>query len=261
MLNITAIPALSDNYIWLLQRTGSKSVVIVDPGETRRILRLIDEQGLEPVALLITHHHADHTGGIAELLQRFPVMSVYGPTNEVVRGITHQLKQDDRITIDALDVSFEVLDVPGHTRGHIAFYSEVEKVLFCGDTVFGCGCGRLFEGSAEQMTESFKKIMALPPQTKMYCGHEYTLDNIGFARWVEPNNTDLLQRDDDDMARQEQGFPTVPFTLEMELKTNPFLRFREPVVIQAAEQFSEKKLNSDAEVFGAIRRWKDTEYD
>ena len=259
MLNITAIPAFSDNYIWLLQRTGSKSVVIVDPGETRRMLRLIDEQGLEPVALLITHHHPDHTGGIAKLLQRFPNMPVYGPAHESIPGITQRLQQDDRIYINELDLSFQILDVPGHTRGHIAYYGH--EVLFCGDTVFACGCGYLFEGTPEQMTESLKKIAALPPPTKLYCSHEYTLDNIGFARWVEPDNADLLQRDDDDMALQEKGIPTVPTTLELELKTNPFLRYREPAVIQAAEKFLGRKAVSDAEVFAAIRRWKDTEYD
>ena len=259
MLNITPIPAFSDNYIWMLQRTGSQSVVLVDPGETRRIMRLVDEQGIVPVAMLITHHHGDHVGGITQLLEKFPDMIVYGPANENIPGITHRLKQNDYIHIAELDTSFQVLDVPGHTRGHIAYYGE--GVLFCGDTVFACGCGRLFEGTPEQMTDSLNKISALPPATKIYCAHEYTLSNIGFAHWVEPDNEDLLQRDDEDMAKQEKGIPTVPSTLDLELKTNPFLRYRVPVVKQAAEKFAGKKLNTDAEVFAAIRSWKDTEYD
>lgn len=259
MLNIIPIPAFSDNYIWMLQRTGSKAVVLVDPGETRRILRLVEEQGVIPVALLITHHHGDHVGGVAQLLEKFPVMKVYGPSHENIPGITHRLKQDDQIHIDEIDATFQVIDVPGHTRGHIAYYGE--GALFCGDTVFACGCGRLFEGTPEQMTDSLAKIAALPAATKIYCAHEYTLANIGFARWVEPDNEDLLQRDDEDMARQEKGIPTVPSTLELELKTNPFLRYRVAGVKQAAEKFAGKKLNTDAEVFAAIRRWKDTEYD
>ncbi|MDQ1362685.1 MAG: hydroxyacylglutathione hydrolase [Pseudomonadota bacterium] len=259
MLNITPIPAFSDNYIWMLQRSGSSAVVLVDPGETRRILRQVDEQGIRPVALLITHHHADHAGGIAQLLERFPALEVYGPASENIAGVTHPVRQDDRIDIAEMNISFQILDVPGHTRGHVAYYGE--GVLFCGDTVFACGCGRLFEGTPEQMTESLEKIAALPAATKLYCAHEYTLSNIGFARWVEPDNENLLQRDDDDMARQEKGIPTVPSTLDLELKTNPFLRYRVPAVKQAAEEFAGKKLNSDAEVFAAIRRWKDTEYD
>lgn len=259
MLQITPIPAFADNYIWMLQRTGSRSAVLVDPGETRRIMRLVDEQGIRPVALLITHHHSDHVGGIKQLLEKFPEMIVYGPANENIAGVTHKLQQNDRISIPEIDATFEVLEVPGHTRGHIAYYGE--GVLFCGDTLFACGCGRLFEGTPEQMTDSLKKIAALPAQTRIYCAHEYTLDNIGFARWVEPDNDDLMQRDDQDMASQEQGIPTVPSTLELELKTNPFLRFNQQVVKAAAEKFAGKPLRTDAEVFAAVRYWKDSEYD
>jgi hydroxyacylglutathione hydrolase len=259
MLQITPIPAFADNYIWMLQRTGSRSAVLVDPGETRRIMRLVDEQGIRPVALLITHHHSDHVGGIKQLLEKFPEMTVYGPASENIAGVTHKLRQNDRISIPEIDATFEVLEVPGHTRGHIAYYGE--GVLFCGDTLFACGCGRLFEGTPEQMTDSLKKIAALPAQTRIYCAHEYTLDNIGFARWVEPDNVDLLQRDDHDMASQEQGIPTVPSTLDLELKTNPFLRFNQPVVKAAAEKFAGKPLRTDAEVFAAVRYWKDSEYD
>jgi hydroxyacylglutathione hydrolase len=163
------------------------------------------------------------------------------------------------VQLAELGAEFRVLDVPGHTRGHIAYYGE--GVLFCGDTLFACGCGRLFEGSKEQMENSLSKIAALPADTQLYCAHEYTLDNIGFAKWVEPDNQALLQRDEEAMAKQEKGIPTVPSSLQLELQTNPFLRYREANVKQAAENYAGKSLNSDAEVFGAIRDWKDREYD
>ena len=257
MAKITPIPAFSDNYIWMLQQ--DQHVAFVDPGEAHRALERIASDGLIPVAILITHHHGDHVGGVAQILQQYPDIAVYGPANERIPHITHALKQDDRVELKELAVSFKVLDVPGHTSGHIAYYGD--GALFCGDTLFACGCGRVFEGTKEQMEASLHKIASLPPDTLVYCAHEYTLDNIGFAKWVEPDNADLLQRDVDDMARQEKGIPTVPSTLDMELKTNPFLRYKQPVVIQAAEKYAGKKLTTDAEVFGAIREWKDREYD
>jgi hydroxyacylglutathione hydrolase len=257
MLNITPIPAFSDNYIWMLQQQSR--VAFVDPGEAHRVLKTIRDNNLQPVAILITHHHGDHVGGVREILQHYPDLPVYGPAGESIPGITHPLKQDDRVQLAELGAEFRVLDVPGHTRGHIAYYGE--GVLFCGDTLFACGCGRLFEGSKEQMENSLSKIAALPADTQLYCAHEYTLDNIGFAKWVEPDNQALLQRDEEAMAKQEKGIPTVPSSLQLELQTNPFLRYREANVKQAAENYAGKSLNSDAEVFGAIRDWKDREYD
>jgi hydroxyacylglutathione hydrolase len=259
MLTITPIPAFADNYIWMLQREGCSAVALVDPGEATRILRMVEEKQLRPFALLITHHHGDHVGGVRALLERFPHMKVYGPANEKIPGMTHPLREGDKIHLAELDAHFSVLDVPGHTAGHIAYYGE--GALFCGDTLFACGCGRLFEGTPEHMTQSLDKIASLPPQTLVYCAHEYTLSNIGFAQWVEPESVDLKLRDDVDMARQEKGIPTVPSTLDMELKTNPFLRYRVPTVKAAAEKFAKKKLNTDVEVFAAIRYWKDSEYD
>jgi hydroxyacylglutathione hydrolase len=270
MIHITAIPAFSDNYIWMLQRSGSTSVVLVDPGDQRRIMDYLQQKQLVPVAVLITHQHYDHTGGVAALVEKYAGLRIIAPDRlpsdspisidlPITEYVTESVANGDAVEISELDIAFNVFDIPGHTLDHLAYYGH--GAVFCGDTIFGCGCGRLFSGSAEQMVASMKKLASLPADTRIYCGHEYTLDNIGFARWVEPDNDDLLQRDDDDMAQQEQGIPTVPFTLDMELKTNPFLRYREPLVIQAAEKFAGKKLHSDAEVFAAIRRWKDTEYD
>ena len=270
MLNITPIPAFSDNYIWMLQRTGSNAVVLVDPGDKGRILDYLQQKQLVPVAVLITHQHYDHTGGVAALVGKHPGLRIIAPDRlpsrsplsidlPITEYVTERVADGDEVDIAELDIRFNVLGIPGHTLDHLAYYGH--EMVFCGDTIFGCGSGRLFSGSAEQMVASMKKLTSLPSATRVYCAHEYTLDNIGFARWVEPDNADVLQRDDDDMARQEKGIPTVPSTLELELKTNPFLRYRVPVVIQAAEKFAGKKLTTDAEVFAAIRRWKDTEYD
>lgn len=259
MLDITPIPAFADNYIWMIRNPDSLHVAFVDPGEAHRVIQRVEAEKLIPVAILITHHHGDHIGGVRQLLDRFPGIKVYGPANESIAAISHKLKEGDIVELPELNAQFQVLDVPGHTRGHIAYYGH--DALFCGDTLFACGCGRLFEGTAEQMEKSLSKIAALPTNTLAYCAHEYTLDNIGFAKWVEPENEDLILRDEMDMARQEKGVPTVPSTLDQELKTNPFLRYKIPAVKQAAEKHAGRKLKTDAEVFGAIREWKDREYD
>jgi hydroxyacylglutathione hydrolase len=251
MLNVKPIPAFSDNYIWMLNNDEQKQVVFVDPGEATQILHLIETERIMPVAILLTHHHADHTGGISEILNKFPDIKVYGPANEKIAAITHPLSEGDEVRLPEINARFKVLDVPGHTSGHIAYYGE--GLLFCGDTLFACGCGRVFEGTMAQMENSLNKIASLPAETMIYCAHEYTLDNIGFAKWVEHENQDLLQREAEDVAKQEKGIPTVPSTLELELKTNPFLRYKIPEVIQAAENFTGKKLTTSAEVFGALR--------
>lgn len=271
MLTIIPVPALSDNYVWMLRRPSARQVVIIDPGEARGVLQRIEQEQLEPVAILITHQHYDHVNGVAGLLEQYPGLRVYGPAQSLVSAtrfgperpipelITHPLNDGDTVEITELDIRFQVLAVSGHTLDHIAYYGE--GALFCGDTLFGCGCGRLLGGNAEQFEQSLSRIAALPKQTKIYCAHEYTLDNIGFAKWVEPESIELQQRDDEDMAKQEQGLPTIPSSLELELKTNPFLRYNVPQVKQAAERYIGHSLQTDAEVFAAIRAWKDREYD
>lgn len=270
MLNITPVPAFSDNYIWLLSREGSKLVALVDPGDKARILDYLQQMQLVPVAVLITHQHYDHTGGVEALVNKYTGLRIIAPDKlpsrsplpidlPITEYVTERVADGDEVEIAELGIRFNVLGIPGHTLDHLAYFGH--GMVFCGDTIFGCGCGRLFSGSAAQMAASMTKLSSLPADTRVYCAHEYTLDNIGFARWVEPDNADLLQRDADDMAKQEKGIPTMPSTLALELKTNPFMRYRVPIVKQAAEKFAGKKLNTDAEVFAAIRRWKDTEYD
>ncbi len=256
---VISIPAFGDNYIWLIQDRLARKAVIVDPGDADPVLEVLGKDGLEPVAILITHRHPDHVGGIGDLLDRYPGLPVYGPAGEKVAGMNRPLGEGDGVELEAVGAVFRVLDVPGHTSGHIAYYGA--GVLFCGDTLFTAGCGRLFEGTPEQMSVSLAKIAALPRETLIYCAHEYTLDNIGFAKWVEPDNADLLQRERDTVGLREKGLPTVPATLDLELRTNPFLRVDIPQVVRAAENHAGRQLNNAAEVFGNLRAWKDREYD
>ncbi len=259
MLNVTPIRAFQDNYIWVIRSSDGQRVTIVDPGDARPVLYALREEGITPVAILITHHHMDHVGGVRQLLEHYPKLPVYGPAHERITGITKRLVEGDTVTIPEIDAQFRVQDVPGHTSGHIAYYGE--GALFCGDTLFTAGCGRLFEGSPVQMHASLSKIAALPGDTLVYCAHEYTLDNIAFAKWVEPNNTDLLQREQDARALRARDLPTVPSRLDVERSTNPFLRFNEPEVIAAAENFAGRRLAPGAETFGVVRYWKDSKFD
>ena len=270
MLEITPIPAFSDNYIWMLKRPDSPRVALIDPGDEKAIMAYLQKHKLQAIAILITHQHYDHTGGVAALVKAFPGIEIICPNREpseialsidlpIQDLITTPAEDGSQIQIEELDISFNVMSIPGHTLDHVAYYGE--GAVFCGDTIFGCGCGFLFSGTAEQMAASMNKLAALPGQTRMYCAHEYTLDNIGFAKWVEPDNPAILQRDKIEMEKQLKGLPTMPSTIELELKTNPFMRFKEPVVIQAAEKYAGHKLNTDGEVFAAIREWKNKQYD
>jgi len=270
MLNIFPIPAFSDNYIWCIQAADSNQVVLVDPGD-RRIVDVLQDRQLQPVALLITHQHVDHVGAVEALLDQYPELVVYGPAQAqvsvqrfgpempVTKLISQPLRGGDVVEIAALAARFQVIELPGHTLDHIGYFGE--GVLFCGDTLFACGCGRIMGGDTRMFSRSLQRIAELPEDTQIYCAHEYTLDNIGFAKWVEPDNEALLARDADAMAKQEKGIPTVPSSLQLELQTNPFLRYRNAKVKQAAENYAGRSLDSDAEVFGAIREWKDREYD
>ncbi len=252
-MKIEPVKAFSDNYIWLISNNGKAAVV--DPGDASPVLSFLRSNKLELTEILITHHHADHIGGIRSLKSAFPNAKVYGPARERIPMVDISLKQDDEIELGELG-KYRVLDVPGHTSGHIAYYGE--NSLFIGDTVFACGCGRLFEGTAAQMVNSFEKIKALPLETKIYCAHEYTLSNIRFAKAVDPENDALFKREKECAALREKDTPTVPFTLEDELKTNPFFGYERPEIRQAASrQTGINKLNSVG-TFAAIRSWKDS---
>jgi hydroxyacylglutathione hydrolase len=253
MKNIIAIPAFNDNYIWLL-RHGDRAVV-VDPGIAAPVLEVLAGHQLTLAAILLTHHHGDHTGGVADLLARVPV-PVYGPAAESIAGVDHPLHDGDRVMLPELGIDFTVLDVGGHTRGHIAYYGA--SILFCGDTLFSGGCGRLFEGTAAQMWRSLSRLAALPTETKVYCAHEYTQANLRFALAVEPDNAALRERAFEVAELRSANIPSVPSSIGMELATNPFLRPRSATVIAAARRFRGTAVTGDEAVFAALREWKNT---
>lgn len=254
MLTVQPLPAFKDNYIWLLTRPGTRHAALVDPGDARPALAALQRLGLEPCAVLVTHHHWDHTGGVAALRKQYDA-PVYGPAREDIPALTHPLREGDVVDLPQLGAALRVLDVPGHTRGAIAYYGA--DLLFCGDTLFTAGCGRLFEGTPRQMYASLAKLAALPGATQVYCGHEYTLENLAFARRVEPDNVDIMARIRATEALRARGLPSVPATLETEQRTNPFLRCHDPDVIAAAENFAGRPLTDAAEVFAVVRHWKD----
>ncbi len=254
MPDIMAVPAFRDNYIWLIGDNDNR-VAIVDPGDAAPVLEAVAERNLVPTAILATHHHADHVGGVKQLLDHYDI-PVYGPARESIPGRTDALEEGDTVTLDAPGVSFNILDVPGHTAGHIAYYGE--GCLFIGDTLFMSGCGRLFEGTPAQMHDSLQKLTALPDDTQIYCAHEYTLANLRFARAVEPDNKDIEERTRNSQELRDGHLPTVPGTLALEKATNPFLRVREDAVIRAAEARAGHDLKQDVEVFAVLRAWKDS---
>ncbi len=272
MTSVLHVPAFEDNYIWLIRGksadapsmargprldpigVSSNKVAIVDPGDAVPVLEALARQNLVPVAILCTHHHGDHVGGVGELLARYDV-PVYGPARERIPEITHRLNDGDRVRLDTLGLEFEVLDVPGHTAGHIAYYGH--GLLFCGDTLFSAGCGRLFEGTAEQMHHSLARLAALPPDTAVYCAHEYTAANLRFALTVDPENSharDYQRQVGEHRVRRE---PTVPSTIALERRINPFLRVHEPAVHRAVATWAGHGPASDNETFALLRRWKD----
>jgi len=255
MPEIIPIPAFADNYIWLL-RDGAVAA-IVDPGDAAPVIAYLERSGIAPCAILATHHHGDHVGGNLALLSRRQV-PVFGPSREKIPGRTQAVAGGDRILVPGIDVSFDVIDVPGHTAGHIAYFGEFGGVpsLFCGDTLFTGGCGRLFEGTPGQMWSSLSALAALPPETRVYCGHEYTLANLRFALAVEPDNAELRARDARDQAKRGRGEPTVPSTIGDERATNPFLRAHLPGVKRAAAAHAGHALADDVASFAALREWK-----
>ena len=251
-MNIVPIPAFSDNYIWMLARDGRAAVV--DPGDANPVLTALEERGLTLETIIITHHHFDHTGGV-KALKAQTNCRVIGPNNPKIEGIDQTLVDGDLTHV--LGYAFDVLEVPGHTLDHIALHCDAESVLFCGDTLFVGGCGRVFEGTFPMMQMSLEKLASLPADTAVYCTHEYTLANLAFARMVDPANADLVAHIDACEAKRAMGEPTVPSTISRELAINPFLRWSSPAVIEQLKQYQRFKGDTPADVFGAIRAWKD----
>lgn len=256
MLSVSAIAALNDNYIWALRRDDRPEAVVVDPGQAEPVMRWLAAQGLTLGAILVTHHHWDHTNGIRALRQRWPV-DVYGPANESqpIEALSHPLSDGTQAHVSSLDARFDAMSIPGHTLGHIAL--STGNLLFCGDTLFSAGCGRLFEGTAAQMHDSLQRLAGLAPDTRVYCGHEYTEANLAFALSVEPDNDDVQKHLSQTRQARQSGKPSLPSTIELERKINPFLRCAEPGVAHAAAAHCGRELADEVEVFAALREWKD----
>ncbi|WP_028081408.1 hydroxyacylglutathione hydrolase [Solimonas soli] len=254
MTTVQPLPAFTDNYLWLV--TQGDEVLVVDPGDAAVVQRHLEAQALRLRAILVTHHHPDHTGGIAALRARWDV-PVYGPRAEAAKIGELSEALDGGDTIDVLGARYAVLAVPGHTLGHIAFHDAAAQRLFCGDTLFSAGCGRLFEGTPAQMHASLQTLAALPDATAVHCTHEYTLSNLSFAAAVEPDNADLQARIEEAGRLRAAGRPTLPSTIGAEKRYNPFLRTRVAAVRAAAERQAGSALDGEVAVFAALRRWKD----
>lgn len=257
-LDIIALNALRDNYIWTIRQKDSGQCVVVDPGEASVVLDFLKTHDYRLVAVLITHHHWDHTGGVVTLTSQFPDLQVYGPALEPVDGMSTALNDQDSVNIEPMGLNFKTLHVPGHTLGHIALYGH--GIVFTGDTLFTGGCGKIFEGTKDQMFNSLNTLTQLSDETMVYCGHEYTEQNLRFALAVEPNNPDVIARMDEVRQLRSENLPTVPATLAYEKKTNPFLRTREESVIKAVQTQFGNEINNEVDVLFALRQWKNSTF-
>ena len=252
MIDVLHVTAFQDNYIWLIR--NKDHVAVVDPGDAAPVIHALEREDLRPAAVLCTHHHADHVGDAAELARRYGV-SIFGPARERIPVRTNALDDGQRIDLPELELGFDIFATPGHTLGHIMYYGH--EMLFCGDTLFSAGCGRLFEGTAAQRHVSLSRIAALPEHTTVFCGHEYTEANLHFANAVEPSNPDIPLYLERVCTLRAKGLPSLPSTTGLERRVNPFLRCTEPSVRRAAETRDGRSLDTPVEVFASLRRWKD----
>ncbi len=267
-MHTEALAAFRDNYIWLVRPAADdRRTLVVDPGDAAPVIDAFERRGLELRGILVTHHHSDHVGGITDLLQwwhaRHPADAppVWGPAGETIPARTQALRQGDGFTPQGWPMRFEVIEVPGHTLGHIAYVArplqgEQAAALFCGDTLFSAGCGRLFEGTPAQMHHSLNKLAQLPENTTVNCAHEYTLSNLQFARSADPSNEAVVAHQQRCLALRAEGLPTLPSSIGLEKQINPFLRTGEPGVLQALERYRGQKPEDAVQALAWLREWK-----
>jgi hydroxyacylglutathione hydrolase len=254
-LGVRPVRAFADNYIWLIEAPHAPArVVAVDPGEAAPVIAELNRSGASLAAIFLTHHHADHIGGVSDLLRLGPV-PVIGPDDDRIPGRTRTVRDRERCELPDLGLAFDILHVPGHTLSHIAFWGH--GALFCGDTLFSAGCGRMFEGTPTQMNASLNRLRALPPETEMFCGHEYTAANLRFALTVDAANSAALEYQEGVARLRAAGVPTLPSRMSLEIRVNPFLRCDAAAVRTAAETRAGRPLRESAEVFAVLRAWKD----
>lgn len=252
-MRVTPILAFHDNYIWAIH--DEQHLIVVDPGDAKPVLDFIANHQLQLTAIFITHHHHDHVGGIKDLVAHQPQAKVYGPSKEQIPGLSQSLQQGDKLSLNQPNCEFQILDIPGHTLGHIAYVGSLG--LFCGDTLFHAGCGRLFEGSPEQMQNSLTKLKQLPETTLVYCAHEYTESNLNFAQVVEPDNSDLIEVIKKVKQLRDLKQPSLPSSIQEQKKINPFLRCHSNTLKNNVERWCQKHCQSPLDVFTQLRRWKD----